>query len=111
MWKRVLNVEIFLIWKTSGNLLFHHTKIAEYPEITSFCFYFIFFTKFLSRMGTSPYDGSININSIMKGNDSWDSVTKKYLRKDRKLSDLESSTELIKGSCSDNKFVAIIFII
>lgn len=62
-------------------------------------------------MGTSPYDGSININSIMKGNDSWDSVTKKYLRKDRKLSDLESSTELIKGSCSDNKFVAIIFII
>ncbi|KAK4023403.1 hypothetical protein OUZ56_008815 [Daphnia magna] len=74
---------------------------AEYVEACLKCGDLLDLEDF--RMGTSPYDGSININSIMKGNDSWDSVTKKYLRKDRKLSDLESSTELIKGSCSDNK--------
>ncbi|XP_059352204.1 uncharacterized protein LOC130688185 isoform X2 [Daphnia carinata] len=55
------------------------------------------------RLGTSPYDGSININSIMKGHDSWDSVIRKDLRKGRKLPNLESSSESIKSICSGKK--------
>ncbi|KAI9555843.1 hypothetical protein GHT06_018360 [Daphnia sinensis] len=74
---------------------------AEYVEACLKCGDLLDLEDF--RLGTSPYDGSININSIMKGNDSWDSVKRKNIRKGRKLPDLESSTESLKGIGSDKK--------
>lgn len=61
----------------------------------------------VSRLGESPYNVSININSIMKGNDSWDSVTRKNHRKGRKLPDLGCSPEAVKEISPDKTFITI----
>ncbi|XP_046437261.1 uncharacterized protein LOC124188577 isoform X1 [Daphnia pulex] len=58
------------------------------------------------RLGKSPYDGSININNILKGHDSWEAVTRTSPRKGKKLLHSGSSSEKVE-SCSSGKKILV----